>query len=42
MFIEPMLEQWRDRPWQAQQDVSGKLRSGLRATGNDCWNFVDR
>jgi len=37
---EPMLEQWRDAHGKRNKTCPAKLRSGLRATGNDCWNFV--
>src|SRR5207253_6075796 len=40
MFIEPMLEQWRDRPWQAQQNMAGELRAGFGARRDDRRNFV--
>src|SRR5438034_8753824 len=40
MFIQPMLEQWRDGPRQPQQNVPGKLRAGFSASRNDRRNFV--
>src|SRR5205085_10200921 len=40
MFVEPMLEQWRDRPWQTQQNMAGELRAGFGAGRDDRRNFV--
>src|SRR5262249_21741316 len=40
MFVQPMFEQRRDRPWQSQQDMSGKLRPGFCARSDNRWNLV--
>src|SRR6266550_7832298 len=40
MFIEPMLEQWRDRPGQPQQNMPGELGTSFSASRNDRRNLV--
>ena len=40
MFLQPMLEQWRNGPWQADNRVAGKLRARFRARIQDLWNLV--
>ena len=40
VFLKPMLEQWRNRPWQADNCVTGKLRACFRARIKDFGNFM--
>ena len=40
MFLQPMLEQRRNRPWQADNCVTGKLRARFCARFQDLRNFV--
>src|SRR4026209_1507628 len=40
MFLQPMLEQWRNRPWQADDRVAGKLRARFCARIQDLRNLV--
>ena len=40
MFLQPMLEQWRNRPWQANNCVTGKLRARFCARIQDLRNLM--
>ena len=40
MFLQPMLEQWRNRPRQADYGVAGKLGACLCACFQDLRNLV--
>ena len=40
MFLQPMLEQWRNRPRQADYGVAGKLCARFRARFQDLRNLV--
>ena len=40
MFLQPVLEQWRNRPRQADNCIAGKLRASFSARSQDLWNLV--
>src|SRR5262249_43571099 len=40
MFLQPVLEQWRNRPGQADDCIAGKLRASFCARSQDLWNLV--
>src|SRR6476620_1496348 len=39
-FLQPMLEQWRNRPWQTDNRVAGKLPARFSARVQDLRNLV--
>src|SRR5438874_7206841 len=40
MFLQPMLEEWRNRPWQADNRVASKLRARFCARVQDLRNLM--
>ena len=40
MLPQPVLEQWRNRPRQADYCIAGKLRASFCARSQDLWNLV--